>query len=115
PAPAPVVVAPEPAPAPPAEPEPAPAPVVTYAEPSLAGPPRARTFTLWLLIYLIAWGGVMGLTLNHRFDRKFDWNTSYFAIAARNLVRDGFTHLRGGVYLTAGEHLNLDQRVFYAG
>src|SRR5205814_10662283 len=35
--------------------------------------------------------------------------------AARNLVRDGFVHLRGGVYLTAGEHLNTDQRDFYAG
>ena len=117
PAPAPVAVAPEPAPAPPAEPEPASAPVVTYAEPSVATarPPRSGTFTLWLLIYLIAWGGIMGLTLNHRFDRKFDWNTSYFAVAARNLVRDGFVHLRGGVYLTAGEHLNVDQRDFYAG
>jgi hypothetical protein len=122
PAPTPATVAPEPAAsAPTVVPEPAPAPasapVVTYAEPAAAtaGPPRPSTFTLWLLIYLIAWGGIMGLTLNHRFDRKFDWNTSYFAVAARNLVRDGFMHLRGGVYLTAGEHLDRNQRDFYAG
>ena len=72
------------------------------ASPVAAVGPRGGSFTLWALIWVAAWAGCMSLALNHRFDRKFDWNTSYFSIAARNLVHDGFVKLQGGVYLTAG-------------
>jgi hypothetical protein len=73
------------------------------ATPAAASSPRDVSFTLWALIWVAVWTGCMGLTLNHRFDRKFDWNTSYFSIAARNLVQDGFAKLHGGVYLNAGD------------
>jgi hypothetical protein len=77
--------------------------------------PRRGTFTILATIWLACWFGVMFLVLNHRFDRKMDWNTSYFSIAARNLVRDGFINLRGGIYLTAGQGFELSQKEFYAG
>src|SRR5688500_7775532 len=77
--------------------------------------PRVRSFWILSLVYLLVWAGIMALVLNHRFDRKMDWSTSYFSIAARNLVRDGFVNLRGGIYLTAGENFEMGQREFYAG
>jgi hypothetical protein len=86
-----------------------------------ADAPRRPNFGLWALIWVVAWGGAMALTLNHRFDRRFDWNTSYFSIAARNLVREGFVKLHGGMYLNAGDFAiarGTDEGVkgaFYAG
>ncbi len=81
------------------------------AAPAAAPAPRGVSFTLWALIWIAAWSGVMSLTLNHRFDRTMDWNTSYFSITARNLVTDGFAKLHGGMYLNAG---NIRED-FYAG
>src|SRR5688572_7762170 len=77
--------------------------------------PRRGTFTILATIWLACWFGVMFLVLNHRFDRKMDWNTSYFSIAARNLVREGFVKQRGGIYLTAGQGFELSQKEFYPG
>lgn len=88
------------------------------AVPAAAVSPRGVSFTLWALIWVAVWSGCMALTLNHRFDRKFDWNTSYFSIAARNLVNDGFAKLHGGVYLLAGHPptvANHEREDFYAG
>jgi hypothetical protein len=94
------------------EPEPGP---VTYASPDVptARPPRQGLFTVWALVWVAVWSGGMALLLNHPFDRRFDWNTSYFSIAARNLVRDGFARSHGGVFLTAGDFTG--HRAFYAG
>jgi hypothetical protein len=75
--------------------------------------PRQGAFTLWVIVYVAIWTGAMWLTLNHRFDRRMDWNTSYFSITARNLLHDGFVADRGGMYLTAGDFKG--QREFYAG
>jgi hypothetical protein len=75
---------------------------------------RGTSFTLWALLWVVAWAGAMALTLNHRFDRKFDWNTSYFSIAARNLLREGFVELHGGIYLNTGEFA-IGKDSFYAG
>jgi predicted ATPase len=95
------------------------APTPTAPTPPPAGidskMPRVRTFWVLALVYLLVWAGLMFLVLNHRFDRKMDWNTSYFSIAARNLVRDGFWNLRGGIYLSAGEKFDAGQREFYPG
>jgi hypothetical protein len=88
------------------------------AAPAAAVSPRGVSFALWALIWVVAWSGCMALTLNHRFDRKFDWNTSYFSIAARNLVNEGFAKLHGGVYLLAGHpptYANHERDDFYAG
>ena len=81
----------------------------------LSQAPRRGTFTVLSTIYLACWFGLMFLVLNHRFDRKMDWNTSYFSIAARNLAREGFWNLRGGIYLTAGENFSRADREFYPG
>jgi 4-amino-4-deoxy-L-arabinose transferase-like glycosyltransferase len=75
--------------------------------------PRGGSFALGMLAWLVVWAGLMALTLNHRFDRKFDWNTSYFSICARNLLTDGFVASNGGLYLTAGDFKG--ERQFYAG
>lgn len=86
-----------------------------YASPDVATarPPRQGLFTVWAIVWVALWAGGMWLLLDHRLDRKFDWNTSYFSIAARNLVRDGFAASHGGVYLTAGDFKG--HRSFYAG
>src|SRR6266567_10728 len=80
-----------------------------------ASPPRAAAawrwaFLAWMAIYV---GGMAGL-LNHRLDRKFDWNTSFWAISARHLAREGFLRFRGGIYLTAGD-MPREAHGFYAG
>jgi hypothetical protein len=84
---------------------------------ALAAGPRAGSFALWAIIWVAAWAGVIALSFHfhHRFDRRFDWNTSYFSIAARNLVKDGLVADRGGLYLTAGDFKGQDDREFYAG
>src|SRR5207253_574347 len=58
-------------------------------------------------------GGMAGL-LNHRLDRKFDWNTSFWAISARHLAHEGFLKFHGGIYLTAGD-MPRQAHNFYAG
>lgn len=94
----------------------------TDEPPVAAGPvvvastgPTGGTFTLWMLIYVLVWTGAMYFTLNHPFTRRFDWNTAYFSISARNIVRDGFMTLRGGLYPTAGEGFDHEHRIFYPG
>jgi hypothetical protein len=88
-----------------------------YATPDVvtARPPRQGLFTLWAVIWVAAWAAGMWLLLDHRFDRKFDWNTSYFSVAARNLLRDGFVASHGGVYLAAGDFGEHRGESFYAG
>jgi 4-amino-4-deoxy-L-arabinose transferase-like glycosyltransferase len=78
-------------------------------------PPRQGAFTLWAVVWIAAWAGGMWLLLDHRFERAFDWNTSYFSIAARNLVREGFVASHGGVYLAAGDFKDHRGESFYAG
>jgi len=60
-------------------------------------------FSLWALLFLAIWAGLMWLTLNHGFDRQSDWKSAQNAIAARNLLNEGFLPLKGGVYVTAGK------------
>jgi len=77
--------------------------------------PRSGSFSRWTLIYVLVWTCVMATLLNHRFDRRFDWNTSYFSIVARNLNTLGFRATHGGMYLVAGDRIPLENREFYAG
>jgi hypothetical protein len=93
----------------------APDPTLSESATALAAAPSNRTFTLLALLYLAAWAGAIFLVLDHRFDRRMDWNTSYFSIAARNLAREGFVKLRGGIYLTAGQGFEPGEREFYSG
>jgi 4-amino-4-deoxy-L-arabinose transferase-like glycosyltransferase len=89
--------------------EPAP-PTVSAAVPSAAAP-RTGSFTLWMLIWLIAWSGVMALTFRRAANPQFDRSTAMYRNAARNLVQNGLLPIHGGMYLTAGNvHEN-----FYVG
>jgi hypothetical protein len=67
-----------------------------------APPPRTGSFTLWMLIWVVAWGGIMALTLRCPTNLQFDRSTSMYAIAARNLSHIGLWPIHGGMYLTAG-------------
>lgn len=91
-----------------------PAPPAPAARPRRTISPRSGFFAVLAIAWLAGWGGTMWRVLDHQFDRSFDWNTSYFSVAARNLVREGFVEMRGGVYITAGEGFGTT-REFYAG
>jgi len=60
-------------------------------------------FSLWAMLFLAIGAGLMWLTLGHPFDRESDWKSAQNAIAARNLLNEGFLPLRGGVYVTAAK------------
>lgn len=74
------------------------APEVAAAAP----PPRTVSFTLWMLIWLIAWSGIMLLTFRHAANLQYDRSTSMYTIAARNLLQSGIVPIHGGMYVTAG-------------
>jgi 4-amino-4-deoxy-L-arabinose transferase-like glycosyltransferase len=73
--------------------------------------PRTGSFTVWMLVWLVAWGGVMALTLRRPINPQFDRSTSMYTTAAYNLHQHGLWPIRGGIYMARGdvhEH-------FYAG
>jgi hypothetical protein len=87
------------------------APESTVAAVPTASAPRTGSFTLWMLIWLIAWGGVMALTFRRAANPQFDRSTSMYRDAARNLLQNGLVPIHGGMYLTVGNvHEN-----FYGG
>ncbi|MDB5321024.1 MAG: dolichyl-phosphate-mannose-protein mannosyltransferase [Phycisphaerales bacterium] len=76
-------------------------PTGSAAVPS-APAPRTGSFTLWMLIWLIAWSGFTALTFRRAANPQFDRSTAMFRDAARNLVQNGLLPIHGGMYVTAG-------------
>jgi hypothetical protein len=76
-----------------------------------APPPRTGSFTLWMLIWVVAWGGAMALTLRRPINPQFDRSTSMYTAAAHNLHEHGIIPLKGGIYMARGDV----RENFYAG
>jgi len=65
-----------------------------------------------LLGWVVLYSAGMGVTLQRRFDRRYDLGNALYATAARNILRDGFWASHGGVFISAGE-IEREGRDFY--
>src|SRR5262245_954363 len=91
--------------------------VVEGTEPAMrprGAPSRVDAWLVATLVWLFAFAAALAPTLSRPLVEKFDFHNAIWAIAARNLVRDGFFALHGGVYVSPGDYPR-DQRHFNPG